>query len=664
MTRIARSAMILLIAFIALFADKDLRISQEIVLGSLFNIGIWLILRRFWARLRDVTLDIDTIVLLLFAVGSTVQALGTHVETEIPRLRMILRAVYYGYLFFCLSPLRKRFTFAEHALIALFLFTSLPFHWAAIMGSARNLLPAATLLYVLLRIATVPGGRKGSFNTFLIPAGLAVILIYGAAQAANGNWFDGVDGMARLFTGLACFLIVRAGALDQRRLPGAYVVFLLVNIAFLVIAAGYAAHEQPDFFTDKRLALGGINTNDIGGYFAGAAPIAVAALFAADSRRARVIAIVSIAGAAAMILLSQARLAWPTVVICVAWLVIRMRIRTGFSARTSVSLAAGIIIAAIAITLGVVFYLPSEELKRFDLTTLDYRFSLIKQAALILSEHPLQGTGVGNLAAIGAFTPAQDNEGLLRFVQIAGGFVHAHNLVAQVWLEGGLVYLLCILAAFTAGFTLLFTKQEEGGAIAPVVLLTIFLQGLLNYHFDVYHVWLLFWTAAALVAPVWPESEKKRPWPALALAIMFCLFAYHSVVVTVHSQAMQSIKGYRFRHFLGTVELKDLPGAAPHAPPKLVMFERAASLYPFDRRLSQEAGEAYFYTGGKVNLGRAASLYESCARREVNPAFCYMRLATIGALAGEPLSLVEEYKSKSRARDPMNLVSRTAVNPF
>lgn len=664
MTRIARSAMILLIAFIALFADKDLRISQEIVLGSLFNIGIWLILRRFWPRLRAVPLDLDTIVLLLFAVGSTVQALGTHVETEIPRLRLILRAVYYGYLFFCLSPLRKRFTFAEHSLIALFLFTSLPFHWATIVGSARNILPAAILLYVLLRTSTAAGQRKVWFEGVFVAGGMGVLLFYGISQAVNGNWFDGMDGLARLFTGVACFLIVRSSEMDERKLPLAYSALLLVNIAFLLIAAGFALHGDPTLIKGKRLALGGINTNDIGGYFAVAAPISVAAFMAADSRRSRVLAVVCMLGAAGMIILAQARLAWPTVLVCVLWMLLRMRVRGGFDMRKSVLLGAGLAALSIVCTALVVLYLPAETLNRFDLTTLDYRFALIRQAALILSENPLQGTGVGNLAAFGAFPPGENNEGLLRFLAIAGGFVHAHNLLLQVWMEGGLAYLLLNLFVFVAGFAHLFTKQQEG-RVAPVVLLSIFLQGLLNYHFDVYHVWLLFWTSAALVVPAVPRILEQKVLPAIACVVLVCVFGYHSVVVTMHSQAMQSVRGFRYRHFLGAMELKDLPGAATHSPPRLAMFDRAVSLYPLDRRLSQEAGEAHFYPGrAGQDFQRAASLYRNCANHEVNPSFCFMRLSTIAELAGEPAQVILDYKSQSRAHDPMDLVSRTALSPF
>lgn len=651
-----RAVLIALVLSAAFAADKDQRLVREIAFGALVNTGIW-----YWLRRRGLFkashFDLDSLVLVCFAAGATVQALGTHLETEIPRLRAVYRLIFYAYLYFMLSPAAARLSFTARALVSVLIFTSLPFQWSGIVSSARALLPAVTMLYVLWRsYETGRVVKRRILRDAGTAAAMTALVLFAAAQVYHHNYFDGIDGFARLLTGAGVFLALR---MEQKR-TRIFTVFAslaLFNIGFLLFAYGFAALEGPNAFWTKRQSLGGINTNDIGTYVAALIPICALGA-ATGSKAGRRLSIAALVLLILMLGLSYARLAWPTAAAGLLAAIFWSRFRPRLKIRPAMAAAT---VALVIASAGLPFLIErvAFDLQSGEWASLQYRISLIRQGLGLIARYPVAGAGPGGLGALASFSQA-DSTGFARFVEESGGLVHVHNLFLQTWIEGGIAGALSI--ALIAGIALMriqTTRARATGAGA-LLLLAVLAHGQLNHPFEVTQVWLLFCLAAALVVP-----RIRFPflrWPAaLLFALSVLLVAAQTLAAGLHASTLKSLQGMKYRNVLGALEIRPAAPMNPDSGSLGLLLQ----LYPGDRRLTQEAAEIYrAYAVQKQEApAKAAELFAVCAHSHIAPAFCLWRLSEITASGGDR-SRAELIERQAEEKDPFRLGKSKILHPL
>ena len=688
-------------AILGLGTDLSLKSGVELAIGTIFYLGIVLLITSFknFKPARFFQLDLTSTALILFACVTTIQAQTYIIDTEIPRLKLVYRFIYLAFAFFNTTALSRNFSKLSRFILALLLFTSFPYHWLYVLSFIQSIPLILLFAYYLL---DMDDREKSELRLLLNPrdpwTAIPIIMILGfvVSNAANLNFFKGTEGALRLLVGIGAYFFIR---INRKRFSLEQGMLFLIALSVLHALWFYASIiintfslESYNPLLTKKTALSGINANDISGYIITIMPLIMGFSLCAKNTHDKKAYIYPalLALNAALLILVKSRAAWPISIISFVLFFYWSYRKKSSNPGVLKLYGTFSVITAIASMFLLIILLTAhgKDLAHlFVLNTLKIRFLLWKLSYFALLEHPFIGIGYENYQYLASLpldsSAVKEYSGLIRFYQNQNTHLHSHNTFLQIWLDGGIIYLggflaLCGLALYR------FLRNGKSVLIAAGVfsIASLLIQGSLNYHFMNYSTWLVFWILLGyLSAPPLQEtsesSENKsvrflaRPWIGVAF---FGLLSYHSMLLILQAEALHSLKQIRFLNSRNMLILKSR-GPAFHKR-ELARARRASAfasaarkLNPGALELNQIEGEIRYFlyrkTGNTQDLKQANLRYKRCVQLDPRASLCHLRLRDI-IRTREP-EAVEKYNKHdvlSKKTDPFSLNRHGVIRSF
>jgi len=677
--------------FGTLLVDADPKVAQEFLRGTALYLSILyaaiFIAGRFGfpGFLIHFRPSFFQLVLVAFALVSSVHAISHIVDTEIPRLKTLFRGIYAVYLIVVTSPLCRRSGRVNLTVVTVLLFSSFLLNWMFIVGSVRTIPMALLLAFVWLDDpATPPKWNLSRIKSdpFLWLILLAVFALF-VSNVYNRNHLNGVEGLARLASGVFLFLLVRRDPDSQVSsiVIRALLALAALHILLIVTSIFFLLQQDPGYsiLVTKKSALAGVNVNDISGYLITLFPLILGALFARkETGLTRGIGLGFLfLGAFLLLLIVKSRAAWPIMFLSMlmfGYLVSRFNRLHSIFHRQSLRWiipAAFLLIIVVTIT----FASKAREIAYLaDFGTLEIRFDLWRVALRAIYESPIFGIGSENYVRLSSqrITDDQDLDSfgtLADFLRHSGAYLHCHNLFLQLWLDGGIFYLIAVAGLFLFGIygaiTGKKTREDFGLRIAAAIsLIAILLQGFLNYHFMNIPTWLTTWLLLGIVARNGHTIEEGRMMPTVWLVggcVLSVFLAIHLLVLSWRGDAIRFVRDALFKNAQDAYVLESEGKiSAEMLRAAVVPAENAANLYSRNAELNQLAGEirllSFKKTTEKTDLTQARKHYDLCFESAPWSAFCAERLADILRLQKAPEQEYKPFLEKAAQLDPFDLL--------
>ncbi|MCE9598326.1 MAG: O-antigen ligase family protein [Spirochaetia bacterium] len=680
--------------FSTLLVDVDEKIAQEFIRGTalyvlliaLFVLTLYLTGKRDLAE-RYIP-SLEQLALIAFALVSTVHAISHIVDTEIPRLKFFFRLLYGCYLIYVSSPWARRISRIGLITTTVLIFSSFLFNWTFIVGLIRSIPLLLVLLFFWLGTSRpILPWRDLRRDPFFLLISVALLSLV-AANVWNANLLNGFEGVVRFLIGALVFSLIRnsneegAGSRVVRSLLIVAALHVLIFLVSVVIAA--SVDGSLSVFVSKRSHFAGVNVNDISGYLITVFPLIMSVMFVngKDARKRQVALAILFFGCLFLLLVVKSRSAWPIMGLSIAFVAYFMSrwSRSGPEAfqRALRWIIPGAFVLGL-IMLILVLYRAPDLAYLADFKTLEIRFDLWRLAMRALSEAPIFGSGSENYSVLSAqkiLSSADLNSfaALGAFFRESGAYIHCHNLILQLWLDGGLVYMLGLVGLILFGIYMGMSRSHESPDFiihiaASITLIAILLQGFLNYHFMNHPTWLTTWILLGIVSrrkdgDVKPEPEG-REWPfagaQVSAAFVGILFiALHLFVLRNRGEALRIVLPELFKNsqdsylLIGDKKPQSLSRAQAALVPALI----TTRIYARDSQTNQFAGELYFFMyerdGSPASLSGAKEYYSRCTRLAPESAFCARRLSEI--LRVDNPAEADEMARRSRELDPFGLL--------
>ncbi len=666
--------------------------------------------------------------LLVFVTA--VRAASIYIDTGITGLRFYHRFWFYAYFFLMLIAIWRGVPPRMVALATLLWFLSFPFLWVYVWnpGGILPLVCAAAYLGVEYAddLQKVLQSLRRRHPVFLIAGGSAWLWFVIAGLVAP-NYYQSIPAVGLSIVLVFLFLFTYARAREDA--AGTALVWIgvcLLNLGWLAVGAQHLFRSVPtmDLFFAKKDSLGGVNSNDAGGWLVFLLPLLVAvpailrSLFSKHGPQTEKFAhrigmgvalgIVPVLGF--LLITTAARFAYLSGMAIAVFLFALAFVRlhseeskpdSARSHRRIVFVGAGVL----ALMAGVVVWLwfmkdRSTDPDFFLFTTLRQRFALWTLALNAIAEVPLFGTGANHYSVLAAM-PIPDLRGagfyhLAHDYRMQGAGLHAHNLLLQLCLDAGIPFAALILFltayAIESARRSLFVPGLPGtlALAAGTALVSFLLQGLMNYHFiqPFYAAMVLVALAVLLALPSskqdadpMPSPAPRNTWPAVAALILCVGVTYHGFAVFAREQALEALEPYRHKNAWLVWVLKprnpessgDPAAVAAAVDSALPWLRWARTLYPADAELENLAGESHLLRArhlavaspaAEQDLHAAAELFRNCSSWKVTAAHCHARLAQIGAEIGLSADAVTNHKKNAERLDPFRLREKGFVRPF
>jgi len=687
---------LILLATTGFGIDADYKIVFELIAVTLFFLIQFSFMKRsaripFFDRFR---IDLDILVFITFACVATVQAMSHTVDTDIPRFKQLLRAIYYFYVVFVTTPLSQRFRPLLIGIFTILLFSSFPFHWSYVIGHLKSIpLLLITLYLVLDRFYGASEARVRNMKPIewipLVVIPVSVLL----ASLYRNRYLSGVEALFGSLAAILLFLPVRYSEQATER-EYFYLLFSFATSQTFFFLYGVAAKmfNDPNYdpFVTKVAFLAGVNVNDISGFIILIFPLALALILDEERRNehsAKISLTLLFFVNVLLLYVVKSRFAWPVAIVSSLFFYALYQMKTA-SRENRAFVPGKILLYAVlpaSLLLIVLLSVFHERLPfLFSMKSLYIRFELWDLALDAIRHHPFSGTGAGNYTALASQPVLFSSPGAFENVKLQfldGTFVHCHNLFLQLWLNGGVVHLL----AFLAFVAMLFVKKVRTIRTASLysdalltVLIAVLLQGAMNYHFMDPAYSLFVWVVFGLLSREKPEEHEApvsfRKYDrllAFATALAAVVVLYHSIAVFFESRALAAVKSIRHSNLSGALVLEaeeggDLRQSVARARSGSEEIEWALLLYPRSVVLSQYGGEMnYFLSKHETDRRfheRARHHYEASVRLDPDRPFGYRRLLDLSSDEGLPSD--EAIVRNLERTDPLHLIEARPPVPF
>ena len=378
-----------------------------------------------------------------------------------------------------------------------------------------TLLLVAMVLYTFVCYLLKLWRGKRTFRMNLLDASVGVFLIFMAA----GGIFS-VGGSGSIYPALVyiCFMLsyflfvnlIRSDAWIKRCIIAAAISCALVALYGVYqnfFGAADTTWQDTDMFTDIRGRVVSTfeNPNVLGEYLIMVIPFIVAIMISAEKKWAKFGYFMMLCSCCACLVFTWSRGAWLGIIL--AMLIFLLV----YSRKTLVLCLCGLFALPFA-----PLVLPSSIMNRItsigDVTdsSTSYRVNIWKASVKLLHDYAFTGIGVGN-AAFKKIYPKYSLPG----VESAP---HAHNLFLQTGIETGipgLIVLLLIFFILAQSCITFFMKSDAGRAHKLTVaalfagIIGVMLQGMTDYIWYNYRVYLMFWCMVGLCAAVQRVANEK-----------------------------------------------------------------------------------------------------------------------------------------------------------
>lgn len=681
--------------FATLLVDVDEKIAQEFIRGTaLYFLLISLfVLTVFLSGKRDLAISWipgpEQVALVAFALVSTVHAISHIVDTEIPRLKFIFRLVYGCYLIYVTSPYARRVSRIGLVTTTVLVFSSFLFNWTFIVGLVRSI---PLFLLLLFYWSGAPAARTWKYfrqDNFTILVVIALVALV-VANLWNANLVNGVEGVLRFLSGALLFALIKNAEEDKvanfvvRSLllvAGLHVVIFSVSV---LIAA--SMDGSLSVFTGKRSHFAGVNVNDISGYLITVFPLILGVMFVNGNNARKRLTVLALLffGCLFLLLVVKSRSAWPIMgfsIAMVAYFMIRWSPARLENVKAMRWIVPGVVILGLVV-LVMIASRAREMAYLAEIKTLEIRFDLWRLALRALSESPVFGIGSENYSVLSGqkMSGAEDLNSFgaaAAFFRESGAYIHCHNLILQLWLDGGIVYMIAIVGLIVLGIYRGMSRSRDASDFimniaASVTLIAILLQGSLNYHFMNHPTWLTTWILLGVVArsfagsPVPPDGRQspagmgKLQTVAVVLAIAF--MALHIFVLRNHGDALRIVLPDLFKTSQDSYLLEGdkKPESLKRATQALTPSLAAARLYSVDPRINQFTGEIYFFMferdGTSQSRSGALEYYSRCLRFAPASGFCARRLSQLLRYQNPQDPQADAMMALSKELDPFGLL--------
>ncbi|MCB1326343.1 MAG: O-antigen ligase family protein [Spirochaetales bacterium] len=658
---------LLVTAFIAgsgFWVNSEARVRDEYASGLIVFVLFLLLVFRF-TRLRAWSARIftpDNLVLLVAGAALSVQSVSNTIDTEIPRLKLVLRLLFVFHLAWIVWWSVRGAGLGERFLGTALLFTAFPFNWMHVLSGIPAVILCFTAVYVALRkrervagaIRQLQRERLLGFSLLLLALGMF------GSQVWKGDIVRSAPVGFLLAGAIAVFLCVREG--DEHEVLRPVMVSYGISLLFVGAAFLGAGLESGslDAVLSKRTSVGGVNTNDIGGYAVLMLPLVFTHV---EDRRLRVSLVVL---SLVLLAASIARLSWATFFF-VVWAAFFFGPGKGKAwVRVALILGLGLAIGV----LGWLLLQGGEPI--LQTRTLWLRLQFWDLGWRVLEANPLFGVGPEQPMALASMPLAPADLARMPDLRQAffehGATYHVHSTFLQLALEGGLFHLFgyCLLLALFVLFTLRCktrtTKQLGLGLSA----LGFLVQGTLNYHLFqptyLFGLWCILGLGFRSL-----RSEEGRALQAGPLlrkavvitgALVLALGSYFAAVAYAMDGALEELHGMRLRDRFGNVLLS---GSAGQNSERL---ESASELLKWGLWLAPHSAamhqlQAELRAGLEDDSG-ARFHYRLCAESSTAPAYCLEKLAMLSPSSEARLAL----RSAAQIHDPFRLLETGPLGNF
>jgi O-antigen ligase len=622
---------------------------REIVI----NIAVWFILItiiKYKTGTDFFIIDADRLLLTGFAVLLVISGITFSIDTEIPRYKNFLRAVLYLYTILLTTKPSGQLKTESLYLFTMLIFSSFQFQWAYTIGELKSL-PLFILSGVIVYDTSVRREKNIPIYILLLLFLIPVILL--VSNIVNRNMLHGFEEFFIIVAALSAFYTVFHRVKEDHFLFLINVFTFLYSLYFVVtMAIKIVTDADYNLFIDKPSFIGGVNVNDISGYYILVLPF-VLAFFGNSVRFA------SLNLASVLFILAAVKSRFP-IIVCAVIILLYVSFGTeNFIRKNRKKILFGIFAIALFF-LSVFSFFYSNKLEYLtSRDSLDTRGDMWIFAWNAICENLLFGTGVNNNIPLLVIDRSFNIDAIPMLADVfeeGGRFTHAHSTFLQLWLNGGILY---VIFYFT--FTLFalyrgFKNKQNKIVFASFLAVTAFLlEGLLNYHLMSHSFLLILWMAFAVIfknSNILPEFKQNKSAPAMAF-LFFTITISLTAVLAIHAAAMNHIRTIRGWDNYDNLILQG--NMTPQSVGNLDAAEKlSGSLYNSslpERKFCQQYAEIkyYRYTIDKTpeNLTSAHSAYTNCLDSRFKNPIVYYRLfeTDITGNAREYLLQSEKYDS-------------------
>lgn len=639
--------------------------SGPVLFREIFSITIaWfvvLIILQSRKILEFFFVDEDRVLLISFAFLMTIMGISFSIDTEFQRYKNFIRGIYYFYSFFLSLSIAKKIPRSVIYLFTILLFSSFQFQWAYTLGELKSL-PLFILALTFLYEINVE--KKSKTPIFLQVILVLLPLILFVANLKNQNIMNGIEDVITLCTAIIIFFAIYHDILSIRNtiltinfLSFLYSIYFIASMMVKVsIDPGYS------MLFSKHAFIGGVNVNDISGFYVTALMFLI--IFFNYFPH---LAILNFS--LALVVLVAVKSRFPLLIVLITLVIYFLSKNDIFLKMKKIK---WIVVAMFFILSLLIYYLffqrPFYEHEKINLSyltgteTLKIRESLWQLSWETISHNVIFGTGTNNLLPILTIPSAE----LPLLNEVFGQglrFTHAHNIILQWWLNGGVIYLLLYgVILFIAVLHGIYHRDKSINSGSFAILATV-LEGLMNYHLMSHSVLILLWIAVALVFkngfPPQKNIKKTNNWIIFgsAVAVIFYL-----AILSVHFRMMQIVNEARnWDNYDNLILDSNIDLSENKINEALNISSILVSLSFSERKFRQQYAEINFYhlmkDKSKNNLINAENAYQKSAGSLFENPLVFYRLAQIDLLKGN-LDAEKRNRELAQKYDKFKLINQ------
>lgn len=626
------------------FIKSNSVVAYELLLGGILYIILCIIIVKLFINRKysiQSLIKADNFLLFAIAYSYATQGISNITDTDIPRLKSIIRGVYYIYLIFwfymSFSPNN-----AQKSLITTILaFTSFPFSWLYVIGDVQAIPLSIGVVALLLDKKLFSKMKLNYFEIFIL-----VMPVFILTGLLLHDYYNTTTYMARFFLAIVLFLLAK---IEKKWILGNLYIFLILHLLFF--SFGYINNIinqfQIHFIFHKRDFVSGINTNDIAAYLL----LFIAPLLGqfqdTKNRQKKIMYLLFFIYAIVFIFLLQAK---TTISLLTIFLLVYFLLKKFNKKMTAIIILITVFVNLFFLVL-YVDYKSTRVLKTFH----DRRF-LWEQATEAIKQKPVLGWGGDNWMVLSSVRSSRDITRLTKHQEyfMENALVHSHNTILQLWMDSGIFFVLSFTGFWLYALSGIFRQKNIKHFSMNLGLVSLFLyfgNSLLNY--TLFHFPILFSFFIILAIPDFLNSRKQyilQDKIFLVLSVLIIVFFSTQLLSLYFYNKAKNGLQYEV-NTLGYIEL----GKNKRDLAKNLKYASFAAALTRDTKPEQLHGEILYHKLHRKKelqiFKKAESSYRYCADHSASPGFCYYRLRRLYLFQGMKKK-ANIAKNNARKNDP------------